>query len=224
MNALRVALSAFPPRIICVRLVHVCVFCFSSPATGVCNMDPTKGLFRRRPSSASTRSRLRPQASTGGVTTAQSCPTSPKHSGQAVGSRRSLGGEGIPEDEEAHLSPTTSSEAAEYAAAIEASKREAQERQQQQRQLQRSPSRNSTRSPRVSSAGSRLTGNGKTENSSKAGGGSGASNTTAGSGSRGGGSGGSNGGTNLQRSASTVSGLAVRPRSSPAGLHSYTGA
>ncbi|XP_061397531.1 protein phosphatase Slingshot [Musca vetustissima] len=164
--------------------------------TGVCNMDPTKGLFRRRPSSASTRSRLRPQASTGGVTTAQSCPTSPKHSGQGqVGSRRSLGGEGIPEDDEAHLSPTTSSEAAEYAAAIEASKREAQERQQQQRQLQRSPSRNSTRSPRVSSAGSRLTGGG----------------------------GGSNGGTHLQRSASTVSGLAVRPRSSPAGLHSYTG-
>lgn len=183
-------------------------------------MDPTKGLFRRRPSSASTRSRLRPQASTGGVnTTAQSCPTSPKHSGQGVGARRSLGGDRIPEDEEAHLSPTTSSEAAEYAAAIEASKKEAQERQQQ-RQLQRSPSRNSTRSPRVSSAGSRLTGNAKSENSPKAQ----RSATVVCSSNSGGGGGGGNGAAHLQRSASTVSGLAVRPRSSPAGLHSYTGA
>ncbi|XP_075159771.1 uncharacterized protein LOC142232929 [Haematobia irritans] len=187
--------------------------------TGVCNMDPTKGLFRRRPSSASTRSRLRPQASTGGVTTAQSCPNSPKHSGQGgmSATRRSLGGDRIPEDEEAHLSPTTS-EAAEYAAAIEASKKEAAERQQQQRQLQRSPSRNSTRSPRVSSAGSRLTGNGKTENSPKTqrlnAGASGSTAATAAS---------AGGTANLQRSASTVSGLAVRPRSSPAGLHSYTG-
>ncbi|XP_065361145.1 LOW QUALITY PROTEIN: protein phosphatase Slingshot [Calliphora vicina] len=171
--------------------------------TGVCNMDPTKGLFRRRPSSASTRSRLRPQSSTGGVTTAQSCPTSPKHNTQGgVGSRRSLGGQKIPEDEEAHLSPTTSSEAAEYAAAIEASRLEAQQQmvqqqQQQQQQLQKSPTRNPARTPRVSSAGSRLTGNSKV--------------------------GEINGSPHLQRSASTVSGMAVRPRSSPAGLHSYTG-
>ncbi|KAI8122201.1 tyrosine-protein phosphatase vhp-1 [Lucilia cuprina] len=182
--------------------------------TGVCNMDPTKGLFRRRPSSASTRSRLRPQSSTGGVTTAQSCPNSPKHNTQGgVGSRRSLGGQKIPEDEEAHLSPTTSTEAAEYAAAIEASRLEAQQQllqqQQKQQQLQKSPTRNSIRSPRVSSAGSRLTGNSKsvkTNNSS-------ATTTT----------GGKNGSPHLQRSASTVSGMAVRPRSSPAGLHSYTG-
>ncbi|XP_013110969.2 serine/arginine repetitive matrix protein 2 isoform X1 [Stomoxys calcitrans] len=194
--------------------------------TGVCNMDPTKGLFRRRPSSASTRSRLRPQVSTPGVTTAQSCPNSPKHSGQGVGARRSLGGERIPEDEEAHLSPTTSSEAAEYAAAVEASKKEAQERQQQ-RQLQRSPSRNSTRSPRVSSAGSRLTGNAtKADNSPKAQRSNNGATGGAAAGAKSGGSssgGGSNGAANLQRSASTVSGLAVRPRSSPAGLHSYTG-
>ncbi|XP_055854678.1 protein phosphatase Slingshot isoform X5 [Episyrphus balteatus] len=68
--------------------------------TGVCNMDPTKGLFRRRPSTSSTRSRLRPQAnqpSATGSTTAQSCPTSPKHSG---GQRRSIGDQQIPEDEE----------------------------------------------------------------------------------------------------------------------------
>uniref|UniRef100_A0A1B0FPJ1 Uncharacterized protein n=1 Tax=Glossina morsitans morsitans TaxID=37546 RepID=A0A1B0FPJ1_GLOMM len=108
-------------------------------------MDPTKGLFRRRPSSASTRSRLKPQSAAGGITTAQSCPTSPKHSGcsQAGGSRRSLG-ERIPEDEEAHLNRTA---------------KRAEE-----------PINGS-----------------------------------------------------LQRSASTVSGLGVRPRSSPAGLYSYTG-
>ncbi|KAM7356940.1 uncharacterized protein ACRADG_002502 isoform 1-T2 [Cochliomyia hominivorax] len=177
--------------------------------TGVCNMDPAKGLFRRRPSSASTRSRLRPQGSVGGVTTAQSCPTSPKHNSLGgVGSRRSLGEQKIPEDEEAHLSPTTSSEAAEYAAAIEASRLEAQQLlQQQHQQIQKSPKRNSTRSPRVSSAGSRLTGNSKTGKSSN-------DSTLAG---------GNSGSPHLQRSASTVSGLAVRPRSSPAGLHSYTG-
>lgn len=184
-------------------------------------MDPTKGLFRRRPSSASTRSRLRPQAATGGATTAQSCPASPKHTALGVGSRHSLGGEGIPEDEEHHLSPTTSSEAAEYAAAVEASKKEAQERQQQV-QLQRSPSKNSNRSPRVSSAGSRLTGNtAKPESSPKAQRVNSSSNAAKGSG----GAAAKNGGTShLQRSASTISGLGVRPRSSPAGLHSYTGA
>lgn len=173
-------------------------------------MDPAKGLFRRRPSSASTRSRLRPQSSTGSVTTAQSCPNSPKHNTQGgVGSRRSLGEQKIPEDEEAHLSPTTSSEAAEYAAAIEASRLEAQQVLLQQQQNQKSPKRNSTRSPRVSSAGSRLTGNSKTVKSN-----SDATSSAAG---------GKNGSPNLQRSASTVSGLAIRPRSSPAGLHSYTG-
>lgn len=182
-------------------------------------MDPTKGLFRRRPSSASTRSRLRPQASTGGVTTAQSCPTSPKHSTQGgVETRRSLGGQRIPEDEEAHLTPTTSSEAAEYAAAVEASRQEAQDRQHQQHQQQRqkSPIRNPSRSPRVSSAGSRLTGNSRPDYASKTGK---PNNGTAASSS----TGGNNGSTHLQRSASTISGLGVRPRSSPAGLHSYTG-
>ncbi|KAI9588040.1 hypothetical protein GQX74_003886 [Glossina fuscipes] len=94
---------------------------------GVCNMDPTKGLFRRRPSSASTRSRLKPQSAAGGITTAQSCPTSPKHSG-------------------------------------------------------------------CSQAGDRTAK--KTEEPING---------------------------SLQRSASTVSGLGVRPRSSPAGLYSYTG-
>uniref|UniRef100_A0A1A9WQ28 Dual specificity protein phosphatase 15 n=1 Tax=Glossina brevipalpis TaxID=37001 RepID=A0A1A9WQ28_9MUSC len=186
--------------------------------TGVCNMDPTKGLFRRRPSSASTRSRLKPQSIASGITTAQSCPTSPKHSGcsQASGSRRSLGEQRIPEDEEAHLSPTTSSEAAEYAAAIEAARLEQQQQQQrlqvqqqQQQQLQqlKSPTRSSVRSPRAGSAGSRLTGNttnvtavDKTAKKPE--------EPTNGS---------------LQRSASTVSGLGVRPRSSPAGLYSYTG-
>lgn len=176
-------------------------------------MDPTKGLFRRRPSSASTRSRLRAQSSIGGVTTAQSCPTSPKHSTQSsTGSRRSLGEQKIPEDEEAHLLPTTSTEAAQYAAAIEASRLEAQQvllQQQQKQQQTKTPIRNSTRSARVSSAGSRVAGNSK----------SGTLNNDAVTTSHGS----KNGSPHLQRSASTVSGLVVRPRSSPAGLHSYTG-
>ncbi|TMW50796.1 hypothetical protein DOY81_004125 [Sarcophaga bullata] len=182
--------------------------------TGVCNMDPAKGLFRRRPSSASTRSRLRPQCSTGGITTAQSCPSSPKHNTQNVtGSRRSLGGQKILEDEEeAHLSPTTSTEAAEYAAAIEASRLEAQQLQQQQEQTtqqKKQQQKSFERSPRVSSAGSRLTGNSKSAKTNSIATSSRVSEN--------------NGSPNLQRSASTVSGLAVRPRSSPAGLHSYTG-
>ncbi|XP_060652668.1 uncharacterized protein LOC132788978 isoform X1 [Drosophila nasuta] len=203
--------------------------------TGVCNMDPSKGLFRRRPSSASTHSRLRAQSSNanpssspsmlsvasaaaggiscgpGGISgAAQSCPTSPKHSPVP---RRSMGNErSIPEDEVAcqqpttttrtatSNNPTTSSEAAEYAAAIEDARRE-----QQQRQLQRSPSRQSLKvagrgnsmgssnAGRVSSAGTRSKEPPVAE------------------------------GAQLQRSASTVSGFGVRPRSSPAGLHAYTG-
>ncbi|KAH8372487.1 hypothetical protein KR093_011698, partial [Drosophila rubida] len=204
--------------------------------TGVCNMDPSKGLFRRRPSSASTHSRLRAQssnatnsssspsmlsvASIGGSAAAggagaggaaQSCPTSPKHSPLP---RRSVGNERIPEDEVAYQpttapsvtapNPTTSSEAAEYAAAIEDARREQQQRQQQL-QLQRSPSRQSLKAAgrgnsmgsssltgRVSSAGTRA----KEPPVAEA---------------------------QLQRSASTVSGFGVRPRSSPAGLHAYTG-
>ena len=177
-------------------------------------MDPAKGLFRRRPSSASTRSRLRPQCSTGGITTAPSCPSSPKHNTQNVaGSRRSLGGQKILEDEEeAHLSPTTSTEAAEYAAAIEASRLEAQQLQQQQEQTAQQKKQQQKlyeRSPRVSSAGSRLTGNSKSAKTNSI-----ATSSRVFE---------NNGSLNLQRSNSTVSGLAVRPRSSPAGLHSYTG-
>lgn len=183
-------------------------------------MDPTKGLFRRRPSSASsTQSRVRAQSSNansnsnssssslgvssaagGLVVVAQSCPTSPKRSPLQ---RRSVGNERIPEDEIAQQ-PVTSSEAAEYAAAIEDARRE---QRQQQLQLQRSPSRHSYKSGgrvnsisgagRVSSAGSQRE---KPEAVD------------------------SNGsGAQLQRSASTVSGFGVRPRSSPAGLHAYTG-
>ncbi|XP_017863070.1 PREDICTED: uncharacterized protein LOC108613836 isoform X1 [Drosophila arizonae] len=188
--------------------------------TGVCNMDPTKGLFRRRPSSASsTQSRVRAQSSNantnsnssssslgvssaagGLVVVAQSCPTSPKRSPLQ---RRSVGNERIPEDEIAQQ-PVTSSEAAEYAAAIEDARRE---QRQQQLQLQRSPSRQSYKSGgrvnsisgagRVSSAGSQRE---KPEAED--------SNGSA---------------AHLQRSASTVSGFGVRPRSSPAGLHAYTG-
>ncbi|XP_037936354.1 tyrosine-protein phosphatase vhp-1 isoform X2 [Teleopsis dalmanni] len=183
--------------------------------TGVCNMDPAKGLFRRRPSSASTRSRLLTQSSSTTSTTAagltglaasvQSCPTSPNHS-PAI--RLSLGEQKIPEDEETNLSPTTSTEAAAYAAAITASKNEKQE------MLENSP----TRSPRIRSAGSRLTttttsiktANTTRQNSEKT---NGSSCITSDE----------QGGTHLQRSASTISGLGVRPRSSPAGLHSYTG-
>ncbi|XP_030372043.1 protein phosphatase Slingshot [Scaptodrosophila lebanonensis] len=180
--------------------------------TGVCNMDPTKGLFRRRPSTASTQSRLRAASSNSNTSltvsaiagTAQSCPTSPKHSPLP---RRSVGGERIPEDEEdcqqsqqTQQAPTTSSEAAEYAAAIEDARRELHQRQQ----LQKSPSRYSggsssnANSARVSSAGSRLM---RAEERKES----------------------ANNSTQLQRSASTVSGFGVRPRSSPAGLHAYTG-
>ncbi|XP_034480345.1 protein phosphatase Slingshot isoform X2 [Drosophila innubila] len=197
--------------------------------TGVCNMDPTKGLFRRRPSSASsTHSRLRAQstnanpssspsmlsvASAAGVSVAggaaQSCPTSPKHSPRP---RRSVGNERIPEDEVAcqqpfsSPNPSTSSEAAEYAAAIEDARREQQQRHQQL-QLQRSPSRQSLKAAgRGSSAG----GSGRVSSA-------GARNEPAAVEGRNGGS------AQLQRSASTVSGFGVRPRSSPAGLHAYTG-
>ncbi|XP_023178158.1 protein phosphatase Slingshot isoform X3 [Drosophila hydei] len=196
--------------------------------TGVCNMDPTKGLFRRRPSSASsTQSRVRALSSNtnansnssnnssssslsvsssakGLVVVAQSCPTSPKHSPLQ---RRSVGNERIPEDEIAHQQlPATSSEAAEYAAAIEDARRE---QRQQHLQLQRSPSRHSYKSDgrvnsvatsgaaRVSSAGSAREQPAAVESNGS--------------------------GAQLQRSASTVSGFGVRPRSSPAGLHAYTG-
>lgn len=169
-------------------------------------MDPSKGLFRRRPSSASTHSRLRAQSSstnasssslTVGGAAAQSCPTSPKHSPLPL-PRRSVGNERIPEDETAvEPGPTTSSEAAEYAAAAEDARREQEQRQQQLGKGQRSPRPGGSASatPRVSSAGSRR------ESKTKEG----------------------NGSAQLQRSASTVSGFGVRPWSSPAGLHAYTG-
>ncbi|KAH8379483.1 hypothetical protein KR009_005277, partial [Drosophila setifemur] len=191
--------------------------------TGVCNMDPTKGLFRRRPSSASTHSRLRAQSSNSNAnapatasssslsvssSVAQSCPTSPKHSPlplQLPLPRHSVGSERIPEDEIAveqqHQPPTTSSEAAEYAAAFEDARREQEQRHQQRLgKGQRSPRPGHSSSgvtPRVSSAGSRR------ESTAREGNGAAAAQ--------------------LQRSASTVSGFGVRPRSSPAGLHAYTG-
>ncbi|XP_036326019.1 uncharacterized protein DDB_G0271670-like [Rhagoletis pomonella] len=246
-------------------------------------MDPSKGLFRRRPSTASTRSRLRGQPSSSSASAspsisgsgisnviatnvAQSCPTSPSHS-QVT--RRSLGGQKIPEDEEARgasvtgptsttttqpnntttntgnntttatsettttstttttttttvtLSPliataSSSKEAAEYAAAISDAKREREA-------LQKSPPAARLRNPRVSSAGSRLI-----SSTAKARAAVSATVTAqqdelercnAGNGI----GGGSAGQTQLQRSASTVSGLSVRPYSSPAGLHAYTG-
>ncbi|KAH8419520.1 hypothetical protein KR222_004068 [Zaprionus bogoriensis] len=191
--------------------------------TGVCNMDPTKGLFRRRPSSASTtHSRLRAQSSNantspspsmlsvssavgGAVLAAQSCPTSPKHSPLP---RRSVGNERIPEDEVAYQQPTsspvatTSSEAAEYAAAIEDARRE---QRQQQLQLQRSPSRQSLK---AAGRGSSMGGTGRVSSAGTC------REPPAAE---------RNGSAQLQRSASTVSGFGVRPRSSPAGLHAYTG-
>ncbi|KAH8270278.1 hypothetical protein KR018_006470, partial [Drosophila ironensis] len=174
--------------------------------TGVCNMDPSKGLFRRRPSSGSTHSRLRGQSSNANASSstlsvisvaAQSCPTSPKHSLLPL-PRRSVGSDRIPEDDIAlEDRPTTSSEAAEYAAAVEDARREQEQRKQQLGKGQRSPrpggSTNTT--PRVGSAGSRR------ETRTREGGGP----------------------SQLQRSVSTVSGFGVRPRSSPAGLHAYTG-
>ncbi|XP_017844495.1 protein phosphatase Slingshot isoform X1 [Drosophila busckii] len=180
--------------------------------TGVCNMDPTKGLFRRRPSSASTTSsRLRAQSSNANTLTvssaAQSCPTSPKHSPLP---RRSVGGERIPEDDEivvVHQPSSTSSEAAEYAAAFEDARRERHQQQQQrpeQRQLPRSPSRHSIKlAGRGSSMGGTSTGR------------VGSAGTQRETESR-------EGTAPLQRSSSTISGLGVRPRSSPAGLHAYT--
>ncbi|XP_070070829.1 uncharacterized protein [Drosophila takahashii] len=184
-------------------------------------MDPTKGLFRRRPSNASTHSRLRAQSSNANASSsslsvtsvaAQSCPTSPKTSPLPM-ARRSVGNERIPEDEIVlEQPPTTSREAAEYAAAFEDARREQEQRQQQLGRSQRSPrpgnssaretprlgnssSSSSRETPRVSSAGSRR------ESTAREG----------------------NGSAQLQRSASTVSGFGVRPRSSPAGLHAYTG-
>ncbi|XP_054734995.1 uncharacterized protein DDB_G0271670 isoform X1 [Anastrepha obliqua] len=244
--------------------------------TGVCNVDPSKGLFRRRPSTASMRSRLRGQPSTSSASTspalsgtgvanvaatnvAQSCPTSPSHSPAA---RRSLGGQKIPEDEEAHNPPTTtaaatttttnsttttttnnsnstttnnttttttvtlspliatassSKEAAEYAAAINDAKREREA-------LQKSPPAARMRNPRVNSAGSRLI-------SATAKARAAVSATVAAqqeeldkcSAGNGCGFGGTGQTGQLHRSASTVSGLTVRPYSSPAGLHAYTG-
>lgn len=248
-------------------------------------MDPSKGLFRRRPSSASTRSRLRGQPSTSSASAspsissagfanviatnvAQSCPTSPSHS---LATHRSLGTQKIPEDEEAQNPPTqtttttttaqtnnttttttnnsnttttlntntttttttttvtlspliatasSSKEAAEYAAAINDAKREREA-------LQKSPPAARMRNPRVNSAGSRLiSGSAKGRAAASATVAAQQQNemakcTTA----RNGGVGvsGSNGQAQLQRSASTVSGLSVRPYSSPAGLHAYTG-
>jgi len=177
-------------------------------------MDPTKGLFRRRPSNASTHSRLRAQSSNANASSsslsvssaaAQSCPTSPKNSPLPI-VRRSVGNERIPEDEIVlEQPPTTSREAAEYAAAFEDARREQEQRQQQQQQQQQQqlsrsqrsprPVNSSREAPRVSSAGSRR------ESAAREG----------------------NGSAQLQRSASTVSGFGVRPRSSPAGLHAYTG-
>lgn len=207
-------------------------FCFLySSVPGVCNMDPSKGLFRRRPSSASsTHSRLRAQSSNANTSpspsmlsvasaagnvvvggTAQSCPTSPKHSPLP---RRSVGNERIPEDEVAQQQPfsspfpSTSSEAAEYAAAIEDARREQQQRQQHlQLQLQRSPSRQSLK---AAGRGNSTGGSGRM-------GSAGARNEPAAT------LEGNGGNAQLQRSASTVSGFGVRPRSSPAGLHAYTG-
>jgi len=112
--------------------------------------------------------------------------------------RRSVGNERIPEDEIVlEQPPTTSREAAEYAAAFEDARREQEQRQQQLGRSQRSPrpGNSSRETPRVSSAGSRR------ESAAREG----------------------NGSAQLQRSASTVSGFGVRPRSSPAGLHAYTG-
>lgn len=216
-------------------------------------MDPTKGLFRRRPSSASTtHSRLRAQSSNasnpstspsmlsvssaagGAVLSAQSCPTSPKHSPLP---RRSVGNERtIPEDEVAYqqptstVSPTTSTEAAEYAAAFEDARREQrqqhqhqqqrqqqqqrpqqqqqqpQQQPQQQQQLQRTPSRQNLKAAGRGSSMGGTTGRVCSAGTQRD------RPTTEG-----------NGSAQLQRSASTVSGFGVRPRSSPAGLHAYTG-
>ncbi|XP_022219904.2 uncharacterized protein LOC111072373 isoform X2 [Drosophila obscura] len=188
--------------------------------TGVCNMDPTKGLFRRRPSTASTHSRFRAQSSNannassstlsvsgggggGGGVAAQSCPTSPKHSPLPL-PRRSVGNERttIPEDDiPLDQPPTTSSEAAQYAAAIEEARREQEQRSQlpgkSQGLASARPGSSTSGALRVNSAGSRRESKGRD------------------------GSDGSS--SQLQRSASTVSGFGVRPRSSPAGLHAYTG-
>lgn len=173
-------------------------------------MDPSKGLFRRRPSSASTQSRLRAQSSNTNTNAssstlsvssvaAQSCPTSPKHSPLPM-ARRSVGSERIPEDEIAlDQPPSTSSEAAEYAAAFEDARREQEQRYQQQGRNQRyshsRPGSSASGNQRVSSAGSRRESAAREDHGS----------------------------AQLQRSASTVSGFGVRPRSSPAGLHAYTG-
>ncbi|XP_055854674.1 protein phosphatase Slingshot isoform X2 [Episyrphus balteatus] len=166
--------------------------------TGVCNMDPTKGLFRRRPSTSSTRSRLRPQAnqpSATGSTTAQSCPTSPKHSG---GQRRSIGDQQIPEDEEdatTSMRATTSTKRTSHSVKGE-------------------------RAPTIHTIEPISPGNGGGVSKERSG-----RERDCGSG-RVGGDGGGNGSGNgapLQRSSSTVSGMSIRPRSSPAGLHSYTG-
>ncbi|XP_023035090.1 protein phosphatase Slingshot isoform X2 [Drosophila willistoni] len=189
--------------------------------TGVCNMDPSKGLFRRRPSSASTHSRLRAQSSNANASSsslsvssvaAQSCPTSPKHSPLPL-PRRSMGNtERIPEDETAYdqqPSPhmaTTSSEAAEYAAAFEDARREQEQLKRQQPQRSSKPSGSmsssaavaSSATPRISSAGSASRRENRKEEKESS-------------------------GNQLQRSASTVSGFGIRPRSSPAGLHAYTG-
>ncbi|KAM8709364.1 hypothetical protein ACLKA7_016210 [Drosophila subpalustris] len=200
-------------------------------------MDPSKGLFRRRPSTASTHSRLRAQSSNANTSSsssllsvasaaggsvvagaAQSCPTSPKHSPLP---RRSVGNERIPEDEVAgqqpvaSTNPSTSSEAAEYAAAIEDARREQQQRQQQL-QLQRSPSRQSLKAAgRGSSTGGTGMGTGTGSGTLRVSS-AGARKEPAATESNG-------GNAQLQRSASTVSGFGVRPRSSPAGLHAYTG-
>ncbi|XP_034657199.1 uncharacterized protein LOC117894325 isoform X1 [Drosophila subobscura] len=180
--------------------------------TGVCNMDPTKGLFRRRPSTASTNSRFRAQSSNANTSAsssmlsvsagvaAQSCPTSPKHSPLPL-PRRSVGNERttIPEDDiPLDQPPTTSSEAAQYAAAFEDARREQEQRSQQPCKSQCAPRAGSSTSgaPRVNSAGSRRESKSRDSDGGSA---------------------------QLQRSASTVSGFGVRPRSSPAGLHAYTG-
>ncbi|XP_055902620.1 protein phosphatase Slingshot isoform X1 [Eupeodes corollae] len=172
--------------------------------TGVCNMDPTKGLFRRRPSTSSTRSRLRPQAnqSATGSTTAQSCPTSPKHSGSQ---RRSIGEQQIPEDEESDA--TTSNRAA-----------TSTKRTSQSVRGERNHPTIHTHEPSTGNGGGGGIGGGV-----GVGGGAGSGSSSGGNGNGSGvGGGSSNNGAPLQRSGSTVSGMSIRPRSSPAGLHSYT--
>lgn len=167
-------------------------------------MNPSKGLFRRRPSSASTASGLRSRTSSlsaavemaripSAAITVKSCPASPrKHllSPQNThASRRSLGDQRIPEDEE--FQPTTSTEAIRL---------EQQQKQQEkhlpsplQPQLKNTKSRSLNTVNRIDeSLATRRLPTPSTSSLSR---------------------------TNFQRSTSLVAGLNSRP----AGLFSYTG-